>query len=378
MKNKKLLTESYYPSYMTMTQEEAGEIIESFINIFKSVWSSVKLLFNTLKLNINVVAASWAGNDTWLKNSYAEFESERANYAKEMQGNLKYFYKAIGNGENRTLEQSATRLFLMAANPLAYASFASSPLAPQGGTHGSDSSKKQNEMSDRLKRALVMFGIIQNESLNSRDILFEAAKAPQVIPPAEVEKYQKIAKQYIEQEKKKMETVTNKMADDISTLKGLAEAKNFEDLKKAIKDAQKKGIKLVDNGIDNVENKLKLGIQNYEKTNQQDFKDKVAQIKKEHPDLAKMNDQDAMITYVFGVIKSQIQQNLIKLYNSTVKNSKSMIIPNLSPAETKALSETSVGQEYLRMLQEFSNNIDNGNKSIKKKKEDLTQNPTAL
>jgi hypothetical protein len=375
MKNKKLLTESYYPSYMTMTQEEASEIIESFINIFKSVWSSVKLLFNTLKLNINVVAASWAGNDTWLKNSYAEFEAERANYAKEMQGNLKYFYKAIGNGKDNTLEQSATRLFLMAANPLAYASFASSPLAPSS---SGDSSKKPSEMSDRLKRALVMFGIIQNESINSRDILFEAAKAPQVIPPAEVEKYQKIAKQYIEQEKKKMETVTNKMADDISTLKGLAEAKNFEELKNAIKDAQKKGIKLVDNGLDNVENKLKLGIQNYEKTNQQDFKDKVAQIKKEHPDLAKMNDQDAMTTYVFGVIKSQLQQNLIKLYNATVKNSKSIIVPNLSPAETKALSETPVGQEYLRMLQEFSDNIDNGNKSIKKKKEDLTQNPTAL
>ena len=125
MNSKKLISEAYYPSYMTMSRDEAEEIFNSFINIFKSVWSSVKLLFATLKLNINVIAAVVAGNDNCLKNSYAEFEKERSDYANEMQKNLKYFYKAIGpeNGD-RTLEQSATRLFLMAANPLAYASYA--------------------------------------------------------------------------------------------------------------------------------------------------------------------------------------------------------------------------------------------------------------
>ena len=375
MNSKKLISESYYPSYMTMSRDEAEEIFNSFINIFKSVWSSVKLLFATLKLNINVIAAVVAGNDNWLKNSYAEFEKERSDYANEMQKNLKYFYKAIGpeNGD-RTLEQSATRLFLMAANPLAYASYATSPLAQSTSTDEVNDGK----MSDRLKRALVMFGLITNESINSHHVLVEAAQAPQVIPPEEVKKYQKIAKEYITQEKKKMDAVLLKMADNIFVLKKLAEAKSFDELKNAISDANKKGIKLVDNGLDNIENKLKTGVQNYEKTNQQEFKEKIMKIKKVYPDLAKMNDQEAMTTYIFGVIKSQIQQNLIKIYNSTVKNSKAIIVPNLTPAETKALSETPVGQEYLQMLDEFSKNIENGNKDIEKKKDDLTQSQVAL
>ena len=53
--DKKLLKESSYPSYMVFSIDEMEDIFKSFANIFKSVWSSIKLLSNTLLLNLKLI-----------------------------------------------------------------------------------------------------------------------------------------------------------------------------------------------------------------------------------------------------------------------------------------------------------------------------------
>ena len=85
------------PSYMTMSREDASEVLSSFGAIFTSIINSVKLIGQTISLNLKVIANSFKGDQAAIKKNFEDFSVKRDEIHASMEDDLKYFKKAVGD-----------------------------------------------------------------------------------------------------------------------------------------------------------------------------------------------------------------------------------------------------------------------------------------
>ena len=106
------------PAYMQVSSKDVSEIFGSFKNIFSSIWSSIKLLSNTLALNLKVIAYTAFKDQKRIKEVFSEFATKRAEYNTEMSKNLEYFKKNYSASRLDTLGGWGPGFLAFAANPL--------------------------------------------------------------------------------------------------------------------------------------------------------------------------------------------------------------------------------------------------------------------
>ena len=364
----KLINESGYPSYMTITRQEMEPILDSFWNIFKSIKESVKLLWSTFKLNLNVLDATFRNNSVALQKSFDEFNKERADYNKEMKENLKYFAKAYGKAD--TLEGVGSRVLVAAFNPLMFFGFGRMsdiaagdnkgetdvPKDP-GDSKGSGAQKdaKGKNATDRVKNLLKFFGYSSlNEAAQKND-----QQAP-VVDQNVINKLNTLAQNYVANEKKNMEKVLGIAGGYISLIKKISDAKNFDELVASYSSAEASGIKISSAEIKKMSDSIKASIQKQSKDDPKKFAETIAKLRKERPELKNQDDVTAAMSVAFSVVKSDSQKRFTDLYNKSVANAQKTIDPNLDQESLKVLSASPKGKEYLNMIADFNNKLRSG------------------
>lgn len=365
----KLINESGYPSYMTITRQEMEPILDSFWNIFKSIKESVKLLWSTFKLNLNVLDATFRNNSVVLQKSFDQFKEERAEYNKEMKENLKYFAKAYGSAG--TLEGVGSRVLVAAFNPLMFFGFGrmsdiasgkgskgpDAPGASPGSSKNSDDQKKSKgkNATDRVKNLLKFFGYSSlNEAAQKND-----QQAPAVDQNA-INKLNTLVQNYVANEKKNMEKVLGIAGGYISLIKKISDAKNFDELVASYSSAEVSGIKISSAEIKKMSDSIKVSIQKQSKDDPKKFAETIAKLRKERPELKSQDDVTAAMSVAFSVVKSDSQKRFTDLYNKSVANAQKTIDPNLDQESLKVLSASQKGKEYLNMIADFNNKLRSG------------------
>lgn len=365
------------PSYMTLDDTQRGNLVGSFANIFKSVFSSLKLLGNTLILNLNVVQAAFTNDQAKIKSAFAKFKEKRADYDEEMRDNLKYFRKFY-EGEDEPLGGFGPRVLAFAVNPM-LPFMVSGPSKPQKASdegEGEDKTKAKTKTKQttpaaggytpRVNNALTFFGY--NASNLSEQKVPATGAVPEVSPEvrAEVNKIQAIAKKFVDGEKANAQEILKQLGNKPAALKKIVESKNFDELESALKQAESAGLKLYTKNISSVKKSVYDDLQKKQKENPEEFSKAILKLKKEFPDLVAKDDVEFAATVAFGTVKSQIQQQLIALYNQFISSAfEAMKLPVDQQTRSK-LSQSRLGVEYLNTLDDFAMKIELGAQEVKR------------
>jgi len=97
------------PASMRASPEMREKLVSSFGNIFKSIWSSTKLLGNNLMFNARMAVAAMDGDREKMKDAFKKFADAREEFAKESDENLRYFrdafYEKSQTKDGRTIQK---------------------------------------------------------------------------------------------------------------------------------------------------------------------------------------------------------------------------------------------------------------------------------
>ena len=137
---------------MQITQEEMETIYGSFFNIFKTMWSSIKLLSSTLALNLKVITYSAFRDKKRINDAFATFAVARAKYDNEMVKNLEYFRKSYSDSRLDTLGGFGPKLLAFAANPLLFFANEKAGKAATVSIPDEDDNKRKPKETDKEER----------------------------------------------------------------------------------------------------------------------------------------------------------------------------------------------------------------------------------
>jgi hypothetical protein len=378
------------PSYMQWSVKEVEEIFSSFINIFKSIGSSVKLLKDTLVLNFRVISASIRGDRTKIAAAYEKFGVEREKYEKDTYEHLEYFRKAYTDPTLDNVWGVGPKILAVAANPLLFLSFRNS--AKIGGKGSSDDSDgkppptiERDEggeeggggASPRLDQALKFFGY-----RGSAQSLREAAGQPPTIPVARppnpastqqkgapqlsqdemkrIEEMKKLAAQAIPREIENIKQVSGILQGKVAAIKAVVDSKDFDSLERSLSVLSASGVKALTAGVQSSRKKIEADLKRQSQEDPEKFKADVERLKKETPDITDTDGVQVMLKAAFGAAKSQIQKELTTTYQQLVNDAnKSLGLP--IDATTKSMLEkTSLGQKYLTEINNFQVQLQTG------------------
>jgi hypothetical protein len=368
-----LLTERMgsIPSYMSITADDLKGLYESFWNIFKSVWSSMKLLDSTLMLNLRVVTASLKGDKKAIAEAFSIFEISRKKYDEETYKNLEYFRKAYSDPSLDNLGGFGPKVLAFAANPLLFVaaeksnrinpdSERSSP--PGAAVAGAAAVSTKRATSPRLDAALKFFGY-EASSLNEAGIP-GSPPAPDDIQNAK--KLQDAAGEFVKQEALHAQEILKLVSGRPAAIKKIAESKSFDELIAALNAARSSGMKVSDAGIKKAQSDMEQGLLKQQKEKPDEFQQAVEKMRKQAPEIKETDDLKAMMQFTFGTTKSQIQQQLIDSYNDVVKASQEAMKLPLDVETEQNLQKTELGKSYLEVLRNFKNQLETGAAEVRK------------
>ncbi len=393
---KEILTEriASLPSYMTWSAEEVGEILGSFGKIFTSVWSSVKLLTNTLILNAKVIAASVTRDQKAIKAAYEEFSKDRQKYEKETYDNLEYFRKAYSANTIDNLGGFGPKVLAFASNPLLFLSFErSNRIGPDGSGSKFGSESEGESPSDptpatrtsrragaavaagaaagaattpQLDYALRFFGYEASAPLREQD-----ERAPGVaiqnMSPEETKRAQalmKIAAEGISKEIANIQKVSGILKDRVAVIKSVVEASDFESLDIALAAMQAAGVKTISSGIKTSRKKIEDDLQKQRDENPEQFAEEAKKMRAKAPDIADQDDVQVMMKAAFGSAKSQIQGELIRAYQQIVDESNRTLHLPIDEQTKSMLQKTPLGQQYLGAINNFQTQLESGTAAV--------------
>jgi|688.fasta_scaffold242371_2 hypothetical protein len=388
-----LLTEvSRYPDYLRFSTEEMKKIFDMFWSVVKSVWQSIKLLTATLELNLKVVLGTWTGNRKMIDDAFGNFQTKRQSYDTEMRENLKYFKEYVVDAG------PGPKFLAFAANPLLFASMRPATVVVGRGTgeyspydvnspYRSALGVKSNSFSGskpagatgttaagvkitpRLKRALDFFEYDASRLSEAKD----ANEQPQFSKEAQLEsqKLQDLASEYVKSERKNAAEIAGKISGISSSIRKITDAKSFDELVSALGDAQRAGIKVSVNEVKSASTKIKEELARQQKESPEEFKKSVDLMRQKSKDLKDADPLDVASNFVFGMSKSNVQRELIKLQEEVMGTARKTMNLPLDP-ETKAqLQQTEIGQEYLKILDDFEQSLQQGEAGSKSLKSNL-------
>ena len=378
------------PSSMKLSQEESNRLWDSFGNIFKSIGSSAKLLYQNLLFNAKVVIASMDGDRRNVNKAFEDYAAARKQFAEEADENLKYYREAMytkstdSQGRPVTSIKTGPALFLAMTNPIALAGAAWKPgrgfddtadagdagLRPDGSPEpvpGPAKGATSVAASDRLARAMGFFGYGNSSAMS------EAARAPKAAKPAdsnparqqeELSKLQTLASDYVSSEKERGDKLLNMFLGRIQFFKKFVEASTFEELNSAASFAQSQGIKFNVDGIERERQKISKQIDEMSVKNPEDFKSFIGNMRAQYSDLDKKDDKKAILQLAFRTSKSQVQDALMKEYSLLIEDIKKTMNLPLDPQTSTEMQKTQIGQEYLNFLTSFEAQLEKGEREL--------------
>jgi hypothetical protein len=374
--NDKLLKEAY-PSYMLIGKEDMDDIFESFKNIFKTAWSSIKLLSSTLALNLKVIKYTFRKDEANIKAAFNEFAVKRVTYDKEMTKNLKFFSQNYN--DDKMLSGYGPGMLAFAANPLLFLSNrqANKRFNPED-------EKKEKEIplpkpqekpkaagtqkiSDRVKAAMVFFGFSIKEGLSEAAQMPQAQPAESVSAPGQAEEQVKLAnlaKEMLKTETEHAQSLLSTLAGRPAVIKQVVNAKNFDEMILAAAAGEKIGMDLSSQAFRTAYNNIVATLNKEQKSDPNKFKKSIDGIRAKYPDIIEKDDIKAMTAFMFGTAKASIQADLIKSYNMIAEGAKAAMQLPIKDDIKAALNKTDTGLKYLSMLSEFERNIESGQQEM--------------
>jgi hypothetical protein len=374
--NDKLLKEAY-PSYMLIGKEDMDNIFDSFKNIFKTAWSSIKLLSNTLALNLKVIKYTFRKDEANIKAAFNEFAVKRVTYDKEITKNLKFFSQNYN--DDKMLSGYGPGMLAFAANPLLFLSNRQAnkrfnpedekkeeekPLPkPQEKPQAAGTQK----ISDRVKAAMVFFGFSIKEGLSEAAQMPQAQPAESVSAPGQAEEQVKLAnlaKEMLKTETEHAQSLLSTLAGRPAVIKQVVNAKNFDEMIVAAAAGEKIGMDLSSQAFRTAYNNIVATLNKEQKSDPNKFKKSIDDIRAKYPDIIEKDDIKAMTAFMFGTAKASIQADLIKSYNMIAEGAKAAMQLPIKDDIKAALNKTDTGLKYVSMLSEFERNIESGQQEM--------------
>lgn len=396
----RLLSEvSYYPDYMRFTSDEMSELFDMFWNVIKSVWQSIKLLTATLELNLRVVFGTWTNNRKMIDNAFDQFQAKREKYDVETAKNLKYFkeyYTDAGPGPKFLAFVANPLLFVGAKISSATIGRAEGEYKPYdvdrpirstfgitpseaGATDSSDSSRRTSSrkrtttpaaprISPRLKRALDFFEY--NASLSESATVLVPNQLPKAMQD-EMLKLQSVAKSYVESERENANEILKKIAGISSSVKKLTDAKDFDEIVGALRDAESAGLKVSVNEIVRASKNIRSEFEKQQKEDPDGFMKSVELMRKKSTDIKDEDPIEAAMKFVFGISKSKVQQQLIDTQEQIMNDAKATMNLPIDQATKSKLEQSDTGREYLKIVDNFEEALQTGERSVQQLKSNL-------
>ena len=379
--NEKLLKEAY-PSYMLIGKEDMDDIFESFKNIFKTAWSSIKLLSSTLALNLKVIKYTFRKDKEKIDAAFYEFAVKRAIYDDEMTKNLEYFRKNYSDSRLDTLGGYGPGMLAFAANPQL---FFSTRQANKRFNTGKDNNKddprkpdprkpdprkpesRTQKISDRVKAAMVFFGFSIKEGLSEAAQMPQAQPTESVLTPGQAEEQVKLAnlaKEMLKTETEHAQSLLLTLAGRPAVIKQVVDAKNFDEMIVAAAAGEKIGMDLSSQAFRTAYSNIVATLNKEQKKDPKKFKKSIDDIRAKYPDIIEKDDIKAMTAFVFGTAKASIQADLIKSYNMIAEGAKAAMQLPIKDDIKAALNKTDTGLKYVSMLSEFERNIESGQQEM--------------
>jgi len=356
------------------------KLVSSFGNIFKSIWSSTKLLGNNLMFNARMAVAAMDGDREKMKDAFKKFADAREEFAKESDENLRYFrdafYEKSQTKDGRTIQKMkiGPALLVGIGNPMLLPVMAYQPGRGFDGEIDNlidvPTSKKTNVKttsvaSDRLERALSFFEFGRESNISEQKA--PVVPATQAMNPEiqqEKLKLQKIAQSFVEGEKARGQQLLDMILGRIAFFKKIVDAKSVEEFEAAATGAQAQGIKMSTNEIVTAKSKIEQEAKKMMSEKPEDFAAFIAKARSQFPDIDKRDDLKAVTELSFRLSKSSIQQELSNSFEEMIQSAKQTMFLPLSEEMKSQLSTFPVGQQYLSYLTSFEQQLETGERQL--------------
>ncbi len=387
LRNQKLLNEVYYyPDYMSFTLSDMKELLDSFVNIFKSIWSSIKLAWATIELNLKVVVGTWTKNKQMINDAFGDFQTKRRKYDKEMSENLEYFKKYYLESRLDTLGGFGPGVLALAANPALFLAGKVSTSTIQRGTGEADPyntgagtsaevaaagttgkpKTKPSAASPRLNRALQFFGY--NASLlaeSTAPITFTDTQEK------EIQKMKVIAADYVKSETENSKILLSKISNVNAAIKELLDAKTFEELVLVMRKIDQTGIKMSTQGIQTASKNIRAEFEKQMTEDPEKFKEAVKLMQQRAPGIKESDPIESAMKFVFGISKTKLQQQLIVNQEELQSSARGAMNLPLDSNVRATLQQSEIGKQYLMMVDDFERKLIDGERETQAAKKSL-------
>lgn len=386
--DKQLLTERMgsIPSYMQWTTKEVGEIFSSFANIFKSVWSSVKLLKDTLVLNARVIGASISQDRNKIAAAYEKFGEARKKYDEETEKHLEYFRKAYSDPTIDNVWGVGPKVLAFASNPLLFLAFEKANKTgggseklpgkrtdePLDSGEDSGSGGSRGKVSPQLDYALKFFGYRASEPLSEavapEQVAAPASQQQPAFTPEQMERAEalkKIAEKRIPFEIENIRKVSEILKNKVATIKMVVDAKDFDSLDASLAALSASGVKTLSSGVATARKKIEDDLVKQQKEDPEKFAAEAEKMRKKTPDLAGEDDTQVMIKAAFGAAKSQIQNQLTASYQQIVDDSNRALQLPIDDKTREMLQKSQLGKQYLAAIDGFQRQVQSDAAGVK-------------
>lgn len=365
------------PASMQLSREMQQKLIDSFGNIFKSIWSSAKLLGKNLLFNAKVVVAAMDGDQQKVDAAFKEFAAARADFAKESDKNLKYYREAFydtvtdDNGNTTQKMKLGPALLVGIGNPLLLPAMAYQPGRGFDGkvdpasispTSNKKDIKATTVASDRLDRALKFFEFGGKRSLDEQALNNTTHVSPQA--QQEKNKLQQIAQSFVEGEMSRGRQLLDMILGRLSFFKKVVEAKSAEEFETAALAAQAQGIKMSTTGIVQAKSNIEKEAKKMMSEKPEEFSAMIAKARAQFPDIDQRDDIKALSELSFRMSKSEIQQQLSASFQELIDSAKKTMFLPLDETMKSELQKFPLGQKYLEYLTNFEQQLESGEKQL--------------
>lgn len=391
--NKRLLKESSYPSYMVFSISEMEEIFESFANIFKSVWSSIKLLSNTLLLNLKLITYNVTLDKKKIAAAKEDFATSRATYDAETKKNLKYFRKYYSDSNVETLWGTGPGILAFIANPFLFiatnsvdnsyfpseseqeearlAAIAKAEDDEKKTKRPLDPTSTKPVFSEKLKYAMQVFGFrlnLSEQTAIDNNNLLEQAQANQHPEAAikEAARLKEIARRYVDTETIHAKNLSLQISGRAAVIKKIVDASNFDEMIAAAAEGEKIKMGLSSSAFKASAKNINESLEKQLKEDPKAFKQSIADMRQRTPEITEKDDVKAMSQFLFGVSKSRIQKQATSSYEGLVLSAKNAMQLPLDAKVVKQLEKDNLGKQYLTMLENFEKSLETGQKEMLK------------
>ena len=381
--DKKLLKESSYPSYMVFSIDEMEDIFKSFANIFKSVWSSIKLLSNTLLLNLKLITYNVTLDKKRIEAAKKDFESSRVTYDEETKKNLEYFRKYYSDSRVDTLWGTGPGILAFIANPFLFIATnnVDNDYFPSDSEREAerkaaeakekDPSKKKPVFSEKLKKAMEVFGFrlnLSEQTAIDNNNLLEQVQASQHPEAAikEAARLKEIARRYVDTETTHAKNLSLQISGRAAVIKKIVDASNFDEMIAAAAEGEKIKMGLSSSAFKASAKNINESLEKQLKEDPEVFKQSIADMRQRTPEIKEKDDVKAMSQFLFGVSKSRIQKQATSSYEGLVISAKSAMNLPIDPQVVKQLRKDNLGIQYLTMLESFERSLETGQQEILK------------